>query len=272
MLVDTHCHVNIMVKEKFDVPLTEKNFELAQKIYEQAAKEQVDHIINAGTSITEDRNCIQLAQKNKHMYAAVGIHPCDMLPNWHNDLKKVIEFILHKKENKIVAIGECGLDLYHQKYNVQQQKDLFKAQVELSLEYNLPMTVHMRQATDEMVSCLELFKQEKLKGVMHCFSEDKAFADYVINLGFSIGIGSTITYPKNNELRELVAKTPLDKIVLETDAPFLPPQIIRGKQNHPKYIRYIADYIAKLKKISFDTVADQTTDNACTIFGLGQYI
>jgi len=271
MLVDTHCHVNIMVKEKFDIPLKDENFMLATNIAEQASKEGVEHILNAGTSITECINCIQLAQKNKTMYAAVGIHPCDITPNWNKDLKQVQEFIKNKRANKIVAIGECGLDLYHQKHTITQQKELLKAQIELSLEHNLPLTIHMREATDEMVTVLEQFKGEPLRGVMHCFSEGKEFADYVIDLGFIIGIGGPITYPKNEQLREVALHVPLEKIVLETDAPFLPPQIIRGKQNHPKYIAQIAQYLAKLKNVSFERIAEQTTKNAFDLFKFDQF-
>jgi len=272
MLVDTHCHVNIMVKEKFDIPLKDENFVLAEKIADEAYKDGVGHILNAGTSITECINCIQLAQKNKNMYAAVGIHPCDITPSWNKDLKKVQEFIRSKKANKIVAIGECGLDLYHQKHNITQQKNLLKAQIELSLEHNMPLTIHMRQATDEMVSVLEQFKHEPLRGVMHCFSESKDFANYAIGLGFVLGIGGPITYPKNEQLRDVVLHIPLEKIVLETDSPFLPPQIIRGKRNHPKYIAHIAQYLAELKNISLEFVAEQTTKTTFDLFGFDQFI
>ncbi|MFC1842481.1 TatD family hydrolase [Candidatus Dependentiae bacterium] len=276
ILVDTHCHINIMVKEKFDAPINSENFELAKKISLQAAHEGVDYILNAGTSVIECINCIKLAQQNKNMFSAVGIHPCDITAHWNKDLKQVIQFLQNKKENKIVAIGECGLDLYHQTHTLTQQKELLKAQIELSFEHNLPLTIHMRQATDEMVSCLQAFEQEFKKragtdmgnfnGVMHCFSESTQFAEYVISLGFAIGIGGPITYPKNNSLRETISQIDLSKIVLETDAPFLPPQIIRGKRNHPKYIKNIAENLAKIKNTSLNTIAQETTKNAFKLF------
>jgi len=266
MLVDTHCHVNIMVKEKFDTPIEQDGFVLAAAITQEAAQEQVEYILNVGTSIIECQNCIELAKKNSSMYAGVGIHPCDLRSNWYTELKQVITFIKNKKDNKVVCIGECGIDLYHQKHNLTQQKELFKAQIELSLEHQLPLTIHMREATDEMHSCLEEFKNEKLLGIMHCFYEQKEFADYAISHGLLIGVGGPITYPKNDFLREVITQLPLDKLVLETDAPFLPPQVIRGKQNHPKYIKNIAQYLAKLKNISFDEIADQTTNNARNLF------
>jgi len=268
MLIDTHCHINIMVKRKFDTPLAPEDFDRAKIIYQEARQNNIVHIINVGTSLIESINCVQLAQKNKNMHAAVGIHPSDCKINWNNDLKEIKKLIKNKKENNIVAIGECGIDLYHQKHNLQQQQSLFNAQIELSLEHELPLTIHTRDATDELVSCLEKFKKENLKGVIHCFSEAQDFADYAIELGFLIGIGGAITYPKNETLRSVVLAIPLEKMILETDAPFLPPQIIRGKPNHPKYIAEIAQYISKLKKQNFDDIAKQTTQNAFDLFGL----
>ena len=270
-LVDTHCHINMMVKEKFDAPLTQENFELASQIAQDAAQQGVKYILNVGTSITECINCIDLAKKNTGMFAAVGIHPCDITPNWQQDLQKVKEFLKNKTLNKIVCIGECGLDLYHRQDTLPEQIDLLKAQIELALEQNLPLSIHMRQATEEMHKILDQYKHDKLTGVMHCFPESKEFADYVISLGLLIGIGGPVTYPKNTQLQETVAQIPLEKIILETDAPFLPPQIIRGKQNHPKYILAIAEHIAKLKNVTIETVAEQTTKNALNLFGFYKF-
>jgi len=277
-LVDTHCHINIMAKKKFDIPLTHTNFEKAAQIAQEASDKSVEYILNVGTSLIECQNCINLAQKNKTMFAAVGIHPCDITTNWHKELKEIIAFLKNKESNKIVAIGECGLDLYHDKTTILQQKELFKAQIELSFEHNLPLNIHTRESTDELVSCLELFTKEfqknknqnKLNGVMHCFYEKKDFADYVINLGFVLGIGGPITYPKNEFLREVILDTPLDKIVLETDAPFLPPQQFRGKQNHPKYIKLLAQYLAELKQKSLEEIAQETTSTALKLFNFKQ--
>jgi len=268
MLVDTHCHINIMLKKKFDIPLTQKQLSFSETIAKEAADNGVTDIINVGTSVIESRNCIQLAQKNKDMYAAVGIHPSDIQTGWNKDLKKIEG--LMQKHKKIVAIGECGIDLYHHKHNLQQQKNLFKAQIELSLTHQLPLIIHMRDSTDELISSLETFKGEKICGVIHCFSGTQKFANYLFDLGFFIGIGGAITYPKNEALREVVQQSPLEKIILETDAPFLPPQNFRGKPNHPKHVAEIARYVAKLRAVSFDAIAQQTTKNAFNLFKLGK--
>ncbi|MCK5633110.1 TatD family hydrolase, partial [bacterium] len=138
----------------------------------------------------------------------------------------------------------------------------------LALQYNLPLVIHTRDAADDTLICMEEFKNESnLQGVFHCFSQDQTFADYAVDeLSFLLGIGGPITYPNNNSLRTIVKKHGLANIILETDAPYLPPQIIRGKKNHPKYIREIALYIAKLLQKNFETVAQQTTENAFKLF------
>ena len=160
------------------------------------------------------------------------------------------------------------MDMHYPDYNLARQRDAFKAQIELALEHNLALIVHSRDAYDETLRILEEYKNNIRGAVMHCFSYDRAYADTVIAWNFVLGIGGTVTYPKNNELRTIVQNIDLQHIVLETDAPFLPPQSMRGKQNHPKYIRDIAEYIAQLRGESFDVIANQTTQNALALFKL----
>ncbi len=266
MFVDTHCHINMMVKKDFDIPLQPEQFSLAKKIIEEAEKNSVSYILNVGTSLVESRNCVALAQKFSPVYAAVGIHPNDCTPQWRSELKELTSLVKQKELNRIVAIGECGLDFHYPDYNVQQQKDAFKAQIELALEHNLSLVVHTRQAPEETLRALEEFAGQA-RGTIHCFSEDLTFAQQVIAWGFFIGIGGTVTYPKNDTLRTVVKSVELSSIVLETDAPFLPPQIIRGQQNHPLYIKRIAEYIAALREQPLELVAEQTTKNAFQLMG-----
>lgn len=268
MLVDTHCHINIMIKEQFDVPLSAKDISQAQAIIDDAAHNSVSTIINVGTSIIESHNCIMLAQQYPHVYAAVGIHPNDATSAWQHDMQDLKKMMSKKTDYKIVGIGECGLDFHYPDYNKQQQYDVFKAHIELALEYDLALIIHSRDAYDETLSILEPFKHDIKRGVMHCFSYDNSFAQQVIEWHYLLGIGGTITYPRNEVLRDIVRTVPLEKIVLETDAPFLPPQSMRGKKNHPQYIRAIAEYIAQLKNKSIETIAQTTTANACRLFAL----
>lgn len=271
LLIDTHCHINCMIKENFDTLLTLKEFSQGANIVKEAAAIGVKKIINVGTSLIESINCVELAKSFNECYAAVGIHPNDCTEKWAKDLNEIRSLWFDKrvpkhKNFKIVAIGECGIDRHYKNYNLQRQKDAFKAQIELALENDLPIIVHTRDAGDETLQSLEEFKNQGIHGVIHCFSEDQSFADTVLEFGFVLGIGGTITYPKNVALRELCKKVALEKIILETDAPFLPIQSMRGKQNHPKYIYEIAHYLGELRNETFEKIAQTTSETALHLF------
>lgn len=266
-LIDTHCHINIMVKDGFDLYLTENEISKASTILNEAEEKNVSPIINVGTSLIESINCINLAKKYSKLYASVGIHPNDVKKDeWQNELNEIKKYLKTKDKNKIVAIGECGIDFHYPNYNLTLQKDSFKAQIDLALEYQLPLIIHSRDAFEETLIILDEYKNEKLTGSMHCFSYNQYFADQVIAWGLKLGIGGTITYPKNDVLREVVKKVGLEKIILETDAPFLPPQIIRGKKNHPQYLKNIAEFISELLQVPFINVCSITTSNSKKIF------
>ena len=267
--VDTHAHINMMVKKNFDILLTSQELDDAATIIQEAADTQVETLINVGTSLVESINCIKLAHMYKSVYAVVGIHPNDCTETWRTDFQEIVTFVHNKKQHKIVGIGECGLDMHYPDFNLQRQKDAFHAHIELALKHDLALVVHSRDAYDETLQVIEMYKHDIKRGVMHCFSYDRAFADYVVQHNFLLGIGATVTYPKNNELRAILQAYDLSHIVLETDAPFLPPQALRGKQNHPKYIATIAEYIAQLKQMSVEEVASITTQNARKLFNLG---
>jgi len=266
MFVDTHCHINIIVKEKFDAQLTQNDLLHAQEVITNSINHNVPIIINVGTSVIESNNCIAIAQLYPTVYAVVGMHPNDLTSSWQQDIALIKNMLTKKEQHKIVGIGECGFDFHYPKYNKKQQYDAFKSQIELALEYKIALVVHSRNAYDETLSMLEEFKHDITHGVIHCFSYDLAFAQQVIEWNYLLGIGGTVTYPKNEILRTVVNTVPLEKIVLETDAPFLPPQIIRGKKNHPQYIVAIAEFIAKLKNVPLVTIANTTTTAAHTLF------
>ncbi len=267
MLIDTHCHLNMMVKKEFDTPLNPSTYVLIDEILKTALESDITYILNVGTSHIESINSIEIARRFPMVFATIGIHPNDATAQWREDIQHFASLVSDTK-NKIVAIGECGIDKHYPNYNLALQQDVFKAQIELALEYNLPLVIHMRNASDETLSCLESFKDPKLRGVLHCFSETQSFAHDARALGFVLGIGGTVTYPKNTILQSLVQEFPLESIILETDAPFLPPQVMRGKQNHPRTIAIIAEYIAQLRNIPVQEVADITTRTACQLFSL----
>ncbi len=266
MLVDTHCHLNLVVNYAFEVPLSAADLEKAHAFIEEAEQYDVTRILNVGTSLIESLNSIELAKKYKSVFASVGIHPNDLTLTWHEDLAKLSNLLSQKEELKVLAIGECGLDTHYPDYNLPRQKEAFARQIELALEHDLAIVVHSRDAPEETLRCLEPYKKQGMRGTIHCFSEDLAFAQEAISYGFALGLGGTLTYPKNKVLREVAQTVGLEHIILETDAPFLPPQIIRGQKNHPRYIRTIAQYLAELLDKSYEEVATKTTANAFRIF------
>lgn len=268
MLIDTHCHINLLVKDEFDTYLTQEQIKKAKVFIEEAARCDVTTIINVGTSFVESTNCVSLAHEYKNLYATIGIHPTDGTSEWRKEIAQFKTLLKDKIAKKIVGIGECGIDMYRPGYNLPLQQDLFKAQIELALENDLGLVVHSRNAADETLKILEQYKHDITRAVLHCFSYDLAIAQEVISWGFYVGIDAPITYPKNNELRDIVKTIPLSGMVLETDAPFLPPQELRGKKNHPKHIVDIAQRIAAERGESVELIAQETTKNALRLFGL----
>lgn len=266
MLTDTHCHLNILAKEKFDILLQAQDYENIPNIIQAAQAKNVSKIINVGTSLIESLNCIAIAKKFPTVWATVGIHPNDLTNNWQSDLKQLESYLKHKEQNKIVGIGECGLDFYYEGYDFNRQRDGFRAQIELSLKYQLPLSIHTRVAPDETLKVLEEYVKNDLTGVIHCFSENLDFAKQVIKWNFVLGIGGIITYPKNQALREIVQNITLNDFVLETDSPYLPIQTRRGKINYPEYIYEIALYISNLKNCSFNDISSATDHNVKKIF------
>ncbi len=266
MLIDTHCHLNILIKNEFDAPLPENFSELVQPYLDEARLHHVTRIINVGTSLTESTNCVLLATHFKNIWATLGTHPNDLTSNWKSDIIAYKKILKSPDRKKIVGIGEIGLDYHYQDFDKQRQYDGFHAQIELALEHDLPIVIHTRDAADETLHVIEEYKQNNIRGIIHCFSENATFAKHARELGFLLGIGGPLTYPKNQYLRDIFIETPLTSIVLETDAPFLPPQYMRGKKNTPAQIAYIAQFLADLKEISLEEVAQATTLNAVELF------
>ncbi|MBT3455494.1 TatD family hydrolase [bacterium] len=267
MLIDTHCHLNFIAKKTFDTPLEQSAKDKLQNIISDAKEHDVTTIISVGTSVIESRNSIEIAKWFDQTFSTVGIHPNDATLSWKKDFEQIKKMVDKKEENKIVGIGECGLDRHWPGYNLPRQIDLFKYHIDLAIENDLPLIIHCRDARDEMFKCLEEFSKNA-RGILHCFCQDIELAKEVIKMGYYLGIGGPITYPKNEQLRETIKKVGLDCLVLESDAPFLPPQIIRGKSNAPMYVQNVAQYIAELFDQPLENVANITTNNAKKIFGL----
>jgi TatD DNase family protein len=271
MFIDTHCHLNIIAPKQPLEPLQEHHFPAIDQAITEAALAGVKTIINVGTDLIESAASVMIAQRYKGVFATVGVHPtdCNELPQSTRDTVQALRsWLLEKEHNKIVGVGEIGLDFYHKPYDEQKQKDYCRAQIELALAHKLPVVIHVREAADEMLRLLEEYVKQGLRGVLHCFQQQQYVAEQACGWGLMIGLDAPINYPKNAWLREVFKQVPLEHIVLETDAPFLPPQAMRGKQNKPAYIPLIAQELAMIKAVDVAVIEQQTTANARQLFNL----
>lgn len=266
MFIDTHCHLEMLLQYPILESFSQENYQTVENILQDARIQGVNSCITIGTTYQRCLQGIDFAQRYEGVWATVGIHPCDITENWHTELQQFKIVLNNKEQHKIVGIGETGLDFYHPGYNIEQQKTVFRAQIELALEYDLALVVHTRSAIDETLKILQEYAPQNLRAVIHCFGENSAIAHDIEQLNFMLGIGAIITYPKNEYLRTIIKERECHNIVLETDAPFLPPQSMRGKQNTPANIALIGAYYAELLDWPVERVADATTANAKKLF------
>ncbi len=242
MLIDTHCHI-----EKSDVVKTSLE-----------AKE--DGVLKCVVSLCEYDEFTDIDDyiDIDDIYVTVGIHPLEVAKS-NYDISIIEDLI---KEKEVVAIGETGLDYYYQKENKKDQIDVFRYHLSLAEKYNLPVVIHSRDAVMDTLSVLDDYN---VRGVIHCFSGSIEIAREYIKRGFYLGIGGVVTF-KNSNLASVVKELSLDNIILETDSPYLSPN--RGEVNHPRNIKIIAEYIADIKGLTFEEIADRTTANAYKLFDL----
>lgn len=269
MLVDTHAHIPLIINMS-SLDVTTADSMLVHTMLQEAQQKNVRQIVTIGTMYSDSMQNVALARAFTDVYATIGIHPTEITEQFAEHIAIFRALITRENaaHNKIVAIGECGVDLYHKKSSLVEQQDVFRVQIELALEHDLSVVIHSRDAADETLRCLDEFKDSKLRGVIHCFSYDSSIAREFLQRGFVLGIGGTVTYPKNELLRDIMRQITLDDFILETDAPFLAPQPWRGKKNHPQYVAYLAEYIAELRATTTEEVATATTRTAQKIFAL----
>jgi TatD DNase family protein len=257
-LIDTHAHLDM---KEFDNDRDE--------VIARALAAGVTKIITVGTDISSSRKVIQLAEKYPQIYAGVGIHPHDAGRVAQSYIPQLKELAKHPK---VVAIGETGLDFYRNYSPKEAQFAVLREQLELASELNLPIIIHTRRAAHETIEIIgEWIKRHPIvagpRGVIHCFSEDAPTAKIFLEFGFYISFTGAVTYPQSKVA--IVAKTvPIDKIMVETDCPFLTPQKYRGKRNEPSYVVLTAERLADALGISLEKFAAQTSENALKLFKL----
>jgi TatD DNase family protein len=253
MLIDTHAHLQWT---NFDAD--------RERVITRARKADVKYIVNIGFDLNSSMEAIELAEKHEGLYTTVGIHPhnaSQLNENVLEELRKLSE------NSKTVAIGEIGLDYYRNLSPLEAQRKAFEAQLRLAEEMELPAVIHDREAHADTLEMLSKFRG-KIEGIMHCFSGSREMAEQFINSGFLISFAGPVTFPNAHKLHEVAKCTALNRILLETDSPWLAPQEVRGKRNEPSFLPFIAKKIARLKGTSMDELAEATSKNARRIFQL----
>jgi TatD DNase family protein len=251
-LIDTHCHL--------DFPEFNPDRE---EVINRAKAQGLKYIINIGSSLKGSRDSLELAGNHDCVYAAVGIHPHDADKFTDEEADTIREL---GKQEKVVAIGEIGLDFFKNYSKAENQRLMFMKLLSVAKELSLPAVIHSRQAEAETLRFLK--EAMPIRAVIHCFSGDEDFMRKCLDMGFFISFTCNITYKKADNLRNLTKIVPLDRLFLETDAPFLPPEGYRGKRNEPGHVKVLAEEIASLKGCSFEEVAKITTLNAIKFFDL----
>ncbi len=268
MLIDTHCHLT-----------DEKLFDQVGAVIDRAREAGVERMIVPTVGLLDGKKAIEISEKYEGVWAMIGVHPevlaSEINPEYRDEwlasggdwVNRVRE--MARSSDRVVGIGEIGLDFYYDKEKRSQeiQMRIFQEQLELAIELHLPVAIHMRSAETEMRQVL--MQMEKLpKGQFHCFAGSEEFLEIVLKKGFYVSFCGNITYKSAGELRMLVKRVPLDRLLLETDSPYLSPEGGRGSANEPKSVKILAEYIAELLGVQTDTLINQTTKNAqCLFFG-----
>ncbi|MGB3692941.1 MAG: TatD family hydrolase [Spirulinaceae cyanobacterium] len=255
-LIDSHVHIN------FDV--FQEDLDELQKRWQEAG---VVHLVHSCVEPKEFSSIQALANRFEELSFAVGLHPLDA-EQWNNQTAEQIQ-TLAKSDNRVVAIGEMGLDFYKAE-NQQQQKLVLEEQLKIALKLDKPVIIHCRDAAVTMRGILQDYKQQNssLQGVMHCWGGTKEETKWFLDLGFYISFSGIITFKNAKQVQESAQQVPSDRLLVETDCPFLAPVPRRGKRNEPALVRYVAEYLAQLRQVSLETLANQTTANACELFGI----
>ena len=235
------------------------------QVIDRAVSADVRQIITVGIDILSSIRAVTLTKSYSSVFASAGIHPHNADNTDKNDLRQIP---LIAAQEKVVAIGEIGLDFYRNLSSRQKQIELFKQQLDLATSLDLPVVIHDREAHEDILKIISSFTKNESKGVIHCFSGDYNLAKTFIDMGYYISIPGTVTFKNANQMHDVVVRVPLNRVLLETDAPFLAPVPYRGKRNEPCFVIHAAQKIAELRGISFEEVARQTSKNTCRLFNL----
>lgn len=252
-LLDSHAHYN---DEKFD--------DDRDTIIKEAYNSGITTIINAGYSLESSKKAIEIANQYKFMYATVGVSPNDIEDLKGNYIEDIEELA---KSHKVVAIGEIGLDYYWNKENKEKQKEIFMEQIKLANKLELPIVIHTREAVMDTIDILKKIECKK-RGVFHCCPLNRELVKEALKLGFYISFAGPVTFKNSKNAEEIVNLVPIEKILIETDSPYLSPEPVRGRRNDSRNVKYIAQKIADIKGLTIEEVAKQMHKNIEKIFNM----
>lgn len=258
MIIDSHCHLNILPSESIGD---------TQQVIQTAQELGVERMMCVAIGPDKWQEVIALADQYPQVYASIGIHPCSDETVVATD-QQIIQAASHPK---VLAIGEVGLDYFHQSpdaVDLSYQHTRFRQHIAIAKQLNKPLIIHTRASTPDVLQILREEGADQVGGIMHCFVEDLKTAEQAMELGFYISFSGILTFKNAKELKAVAQTIPLDRILVETDAPYLAPVPYRGKVNQPGYTRYVVEELARLRDIPFETAAQATTENFCRLFNL----
>ena len=250
-MIDTHSH---LFEDEFKEDLS--------LCINRCKENNVNKIVLVGFSHETNNKAQELSKKYDIFYPTAGLHPSEATVNYLNDFNQLVEFI---NNNKIYAIGECGLDYHWTKENISEQHELFKLQCELAIKFDLPIIVHSRDASQDTFDIIKSYGG-KLKGVMHCYSGSFEMALEYVKLGFYVSLGGPVTFKNAKEPKLVAEKLPIDRLLIETDSPYLAPTPHRGERNESSYVKLVLEEIAKIRNMSVEELDKITTNNAEKLF------
>ncbi|QQZ09484.1 TatD family hydrolase [Heyndrickxia vini] len=254
MLFDTHVHLN------------DSQYADDLEVVIQNAKEAgISNMVVVGFDRPTITKAMELVERYEFLYASVGWHPVDAIDMTEQDLAWIEQLAKHPK---VVALGEMGLDYHWDKSPKDIQKDVFRKQIRLAKKVKMPIIIHNREATQDIVDILKEEGAEEVGGIMHCFSGSTEVAKECINMNFFISLGGPVTFKNAKKPKEVASEIPLSHLLIETDCPYLAPHPYRGKRNEPAYVKLVAEQIAEIKGITLEEVAEQTNRNAKKLFGI----
>lgn len=254
MLTDSHCHL-----DRLDLSRSDNSLDVA---LDAAAERGVSRFLCVCISEANRQTVLDIAAKRDNIFASTGIHPCDVSEAVVSQ-QALTEW---SQPPKVVALGESGLDYYHSQDFIRQQQESFANHLAVGKEQKLPVIVHTREAKEDTLSLIAEHACRESSGVLHCFTEDWDMAKRAMDMNFYISISGIVTFRNAEALRDVVRQTPLDYLLVETDSPYLAPVPYRGKPNMPAYVREVAEYVAELKGMSYEALAEKTTDNFLKLF------